>query len=125
MPTMYEMPTMAYARQCPKHKRGGECLHTPAPGPRRLPLDGTNPSRLDHDPAASSFPPMTRRTNDEVLARISELLDSGRERNAQAALIAVRGALQRRDVAYVLGILQDVEHTPVAIVLEALRESHS
>jgi hypothetical protein len=68
---------------------------------------------------------MTRRTNDEVLARISELLDSGRERNAQAALIAVRGALQRRDVAYVLGILQDVEHTPVAIVLEALRESHS
>jgi hypothetical protein len=87
-------------------------------------MDGSRIPRLDHDPAASSFPPMTRRTNDEVLARISELLDAGRERNAQAALIAVRGALQRRDVASVLAVLQDVEHTPVAIVLEALRGDH-
>jgi hypothetical protein len=88
-------------------------------------MDGSRIPRLDHDPAASSFPPMTRRTNDEVLARISELLDSGRERNAQAALIAVREALQRRGAEHVLAVLEDVEHTPVAIVLEALRESHS
>jgi hypothetical protein len=87
-------------------------------------MDGSRIPRLDHDPAASSFPPM-RRTNDEVLARISELLDSGRERNAQAALIAVREALQRRGAEHVLSVLEDVEHAPIAVVLEALRESHS
>jgi hypothetical protein len=88
-------------------------------------MDGQDCNRPDVDLAASSFPPMMRRSTDEVLARIGELLDLGRERNAEAALIAVRDALQRRGAGFVLATLEDVEQTPVAVVLEALRGDHS